>query len=308
MRTRRIHVKTFIRVSIAAIAITAAAPAAAVIKVFACEPEWAVLTQELGGDKVSVFSATTAMQDPHHIEARPSLIARLRQADLAVCTGAELEVGWLPMLQRQAGNAKIQPGKPGYFEAAAQVERLEVPTQLDRTMGDVHSAGNPHVHADPRRIAVIAAKLALRLEQIDAANAAYYRARHESFAQRWQQAIGRWNVRAAPLRGVRLAAHHRDWIYLYDWLGLVDAGTLEPKPGIPPTASHLAALKQALARTPVHAVIRTPFEDARPSEWLARETGVRAVVLPYTVGGTPAATDLFALFDDTLTRLLETTR
>jgi zinc/manganese transport system substrate-binding protein len=298
-------VKTFIRVSIAAIAITAAAPAAAVIKVFACEPEWAALAQELGGDKVSVFSATTAMQDAHHIEARPSLIARLRQADLAVCTGAELEVGWMPMLQRQAGNAKVQPGQPGYFETAMQVERLEIPTRLDRSMGDVHGAGNPHVHTDPRRIATIATTLAERLAQLDAANAAFYRAQHETFAQRWRQATQLWTARAASLKGARVVAHHRDWIYLYDWLGLVDAGALEPKPGIPPTAAYLAALKQELARRPARIVIRAPHQDARPSEWLARETGVRAVMLPYTVGGTAAATDLFALFDDTVARLLE---
>jgi zinc/manganese transport system substrate-binding protein len=282
-----------------------ALPANAALKVFACEPEWAALVQELGGDKVSAFSATTAKQDPHHIDARPSLVARLRQADLAVCTGAELEIGWMPMLQRQAGNAAVQPGRPGYFEAAAQVERLEIPAQLDRAMGDVHASGNPHVHTDPRRLAAIAARLAERLAQLDAGNAAFYRQRHESFSQRWQEAIRAWSARAASLKGMRVVAHHRDWIYLYNWLGLVDAGTLEPKPGLPPSAAHLAALKQALAQNPAHVVIRAPFQDARPSEWLARETGVRAVMLPYTVGGTAAAKDLFALFDDTIGRLLE---
>jgi zinc/manganese transport system substrate-binding protein len=282
-----------------------ALPAHAGLRIFACEPEWAALAQELGGDKVSVFSATTALQDPHHIEARPSLIAKLRQADLAVCTGAELEVGWMPMLQRQAGNAAVQPGQRGYFEAAAQVERLEIPAQLDRSLGDVHAGGNPHVHTDPRRIATIAVQLAERLAQIDTTNANFYRARHEAFAMRWRSAMQEWQARAAPLKGMRVVAHHRDWIYLYDWLGLIHAGALEPKPGLPPTAAHLAALKQALARQPARAVIRAPHQDARASEWLARETGVRAVLLPYTVGGTPAAKNLFSLFDDTIARLLE---
>jgi zinc/manganese transport system substrate-binding protein len=277
----------------------------AALNVFACEPEWAALAQELGGDRVTVYSATTAMQDAHRIEARPSLIAKLRQADLAVCTGAELEVGWMPMLQRQAGNARVQPGRSGYFEAAAAVDRLDVPSQLDRSMGDVHAGGNPHVHTDPRRIATIADALAQRLAILDSANASFYAQRQEVFAQRWRQATREWTARAAPLRNVRVVSHHRDWVYLFDWLGLQDAGTLEPKPGLPPTASHLADLKQALAKSPARMILRAPFEEARPSEWLARETGARTVMLPYTVGGTPGARDLFGLFDDTIARLLE---
>ena len=280
-------------------------PAMADIKVFACEPEWAALAQELGGDKLTVFSATTAMQDVHHIDARPSLIAKLRQADLAVCTGAELESGWLPVLLRQSGNSNVQPGRPGYFEAASVVERLEIPTQLDRSLGDIHASGNPHINVDPRRIATIAKALVERLSTIDAANAAHYRARHHAFDQRWQRAIQDWTVRAAPLKGMHVVAHHQNWVYLYDWLGLQQAGTLEPKPGVPPSAAHLAMLKQELQRAPARLVIRTPYQESRPSEWLAQHAGVRAVMLPYTVGGTPAAKDLFTLFDDTITRLLD---
>jgi len=283
-------------------------PAAAAVNVFACEPEWAALAAELGGDKVAAFSATTAKQDPHHIEARPSLIAKLRRADILVCTGAELEAGWLPVLLRSAGNARVQPGQPGYFEAAAVVTLLDIPAQVDRSMGDVHAAGNPHLHLDPRRIATIARRLAERLAVLDPEGAAHYRVRHADFERRWQAAIREWTRRAAPLKGVRAVSHHRNTVYLRDWLGLVDAGALEPKPGIPPTAAHLAALQDALRRDPARIVVRMPFEDARPSEWLTRETGLRAVVLPYTVGGTPAAKNLFALFDDTLARLLEGAR
>ena len=284
------------------------APAHATLKVFACEPEWAALTQELAGDNASVTSATTAMQDPHHIDARPSLIARVRQADLVVCTGAELESGWMPVLLRQAGNAKVQPGRPGHFEAASFVERLDVSGSVDRSMGDVHASGNPHIHIDPRRIATVAQHLAARLTQIDPANAGTYRDRHADFAHRWQQAMRQWTTRAAPLKGKRVVAHHKNWTYLEDWLGLAEVGTLEPKPGVPPSVGHLAALKGQLAKTPAHAVIRTPFDDPRPSDWLAHETHVRPVMLPYTVGGTPAAKDLFALFDDTIARLLEATK
>jgi zinc/manganese transport system substrate-binding protein len=286
----------------------AAAPAQAALNVFACEPEWATLAQELGGERVTAFSATTALQDAHYIEARPSLIARLRGADLLVCTGADLEAGWLPMLLRQAGNPRVQPGTAGHFEAAAQVTLLDVPATLDRALGDLHAAGNPHVHTDPRRVARIAERLAERLGALDPAGAAHYRARHAAFARRWAEALRDWSARAAPLKGVRAVTHHRDWVYLFDWLGLEPAGTLEPKPGIPATAPHLTALKAELARAPARLVLRTPYQDPRPGERLARETGARVVVLPYTVGGSDAAGDLFGLFDDTIVRLLEAIR
>lgn len=285
-----------------------AVPAKAELKIFACEPEWAALVQELGGDNVSVFSATTAMQDPHHIEARPSLIARLRQADLVVCTGAELESGWMPMLLRQAGNATVQPGQPGFFEAAAFVERLDVPEQIDRAMGDIHASGNPHIHTDPRRIAIVAQRLGERLAQLDRANASVYLARREDFSRRWQQALQAWSKRAELLKGVRVVSHHKNWVYLYDWLGLIDAGTLEAKPGIPPSTARVATLKRYLGKSPARMVLRTPFEDPRPSEWIARAARLNAAMLPYTVGGTPQAKDLYTLFDDTIARLLEAAR
>ena len=151
-----------------------AAPAQAALRVFACEPEWAALAQEIGGDLVDASSATTALQDPHQIQAKPSLIARVRNADLVLCTGAELEIGWLPQLLQQSGNAKVQPGQPGNLAAADFVRKLEVPTQLDRSQGDVHAAGNPHIQTDPRNIAAVATALAARLQQLDTAHAAQY--------------------------------------------------------------------------------------------------------------------------------------
>ncbi|MEJ2453929.1 MAG: zinc ABC transporter substrate-binding protein [Candidatus Thiodiazotropha sp.] len=278
---------------------------AAELKVFACEPEWAALTQELAGEHADISVATTARQDPHHIQARPSLIARLRNADLAVCTGAGLESGWLPMLQRQSGNPRVQNGRPGLFEAAMQVERLEVPQTVDRAMGDVHPEGNPHVQTDPRRIARIAEALSARLQQIDPSHAADYAARLADFSERWQAALARWDKRAQPLRGQRVVAHHKGWVYLFDWLGIVEAGELESKPGLPPSAGHLAELKAELATNPAAMVVRAAYQDDRADRWLARETGIPAVELPFTVGGTPEAKDLFGLFDDTLERLLQ---
>jgi zinc/manganese transport system substrate-binding protein len=290
---------------IAAFCIAAAAhPALADLKVFACEPEWAALAQELGGDKLSVYSATTALQDVHHIEARPSLIARARSADLMVCTGADLEIGWLPLLQQQAGNARIQPGTPGVLEAAQFVTRLDVPKVIDRSMGDIHPGGNPHILTDPRNIAKVADALAQRLAQLDPANAALSRARHKAFMERWQTAIARWEQQAAPLRGARVVVHHEDWTYLLNWLGMKEVASLEPKPGIPPTPGHLAELLALMQRDPAKMIIYAAYNDPKAAEFLSSRSKIPAVMLPFTVGGSDKARDLLSLFDDTIARLL----
>jgi zinc/manganese transport system substrate-binding protein len=281
----------------------AANPAHAALNVLACEPEWASLTQELAGDLVRVTSATTAKQDPHHIEARPSLIARARNADLLVCTGAELEVGWLPLLQRESGNARIQPGRAGYFEAATFVRLLEKSASADRAQGDVHPGGNPHLQADPRNLLKVANALAQRLAQLDAANAATYAARNQDFQKRMSAAIAGWEKQAAGLRGVPVVVQHKSWSYLADWLGLKVVADLEPKAGIEPSVSSLSSLLERLKTQPARMVLRTAYQSSKPSEWLAERAGITAVELPYTVGGSPAAKDLFGVFDDTLAKL-----
>src|SRR5258706_10370472 len=209
-----------------------ALPAHAALHVFACEPEWGAWAQELGGDLVDVSVATSALQDPHQIQAKPSLIARARNADLVVCTGAELEIGWLPVLLQQSGNAKVQAGQAANFAAADYVRKLDVPTQLDRAQGDVHAAGNPHIQTDPRNIALVATALGARLQQVDPAHAADYAKRQADFAQRWQQAIARWSAQAAPLKGSAVVSQHKAFVYLYDWLGLKEVAVLEPKPRV----------------------------------------------------------------------------
>lgn len=273
------------------------------INVFACEPEWASLADELGGERISSYSATTAFQDPHHIEARPSLIAKMRKADLVICSGAELEAGWLPMLQRQASNNNVMPGKTGYFEAAAVVERLDVPVDVDRSMGDVHGSGNPHVHLDPRRIKLIAEALLARFIIIDSAASEYYQQRFADFNQRWQQAILQWQQQAKALKGSRIVVHHSDWVYLFDWLGIEIAGTLEPRPGLPTTAGHLLSLKQALAAKPAKMIVYTTYQSPRAAQRLSQITGIPVVELPYTVGGTEQVKNLYDLFTITIEKL-----
>lgn len=280
-------------------------PASAALRVFACQPEWAALAQELAGDRASIYSATTAMQDADRIEARPSLIARVRSADLLICTGSQMEIGWLPLLLTQSGNRRIQPGNPGYFEASRFVAKLEVPSVVDRSLGDIHPAGNPHIHTDPRNIAKVAEALTQHLAQIDPEYADAYRARGKSFLERWRSAIEKWERQAAPLKGVPIVEHHRAFVYLVAWLGLKAVGTLEPIPGIPPTPSHLAGLVEAMRRQPAKAIVYSTYNDPKAAAFLSERTKIAAVMLPYTVGGTDKAKDLYGYFDDIIGRLLE---
>ncbi len=296
--------KLSLRTWLALTALLFSAPSFAALQIFACEPEWGALAEELGGNAVAIFTATTAHQDPHRIEARPSLIAQARRAELLICSGAGLEDGWLPLLLRQSGNGRIQQGNAGYFEAAEMVERLDIPANLDRSQGDLHAEGNPHVHLDPHRLALIATKLTERLAHLDSSNAAHYQERQARFAQRWQQAIARWEAAAKPLRGVRAVTRHSDLRYLFAWLGMESAGTLEPKPGLPVTAGHLAELKRQLAHNPAQMIVHSAYQESRDGAWLARQTGLPLVQLPYTVGGSAGALDLFALYDATLEQLL----
>lgn len=288
-----------------AIAVTSlATPAFATLSIFATVPEWAALAQEIGGDKVSVYTATNALQDPHHVEAKPSLIARARKADLVVATGAELEIGWLPLVLQQAGNAKVQPGQAGYFEAASFVTTIERPTRIDRAEGDVHPQGNPHIQTDPRNIARVSGALVQRMTDLDPDDAAFFRQHYAAFDTRWRASIARWEAQAAPLRGVPVLVQHKAFSYLIAWLGMKETGTLEPKPGVDPTAASLSEILAEQQRHPAKMVLRAAYQSDRPSLWVAERAHIPAVALPFTVGGDSAARDLTGLFDDTIARLL----
>ena len=298
----------FIRGIIALLIFGAAVPAQAAIKILATTADWGALATELGGDRVNVYTATGALQDVHRVEAKPSLVARARTADLLILNGGELEVGWLPVLVRESGNKRVQPGSPGYFEAAAQVALLEKPARLDRAMGDIHPQGNPHIQLNPRNIALVAKALTARLAGIDAANAAYYQQRGADFDARWTQAIARWESRAAPLKGLPVVVMHRDQVYLCNWLGLKEVAAIEPKPGVPPSAGYLGQLVTRLSAAPARMILRNAYNDPKAADWLAKRVAAPVVMLPFSVGGTPEAKDLFGLFDDTLNRLLAVPR
>lgn len=274
------------------------------LNLFACEAEWGALAEELGGDKVTIHTATTGAQDVHHIQARPSLLAKARNADLLVCTGAGLEAGWLPLLLRKSGNPRIQPGATGHFMASDWVEMRERPAELDRRHGDIHAAGNPHIQTDPHNILEIAGALGERLAKLDEENAETYRRNLESFRDRWKGGIKEWEVKAKPLQGMPVVVYHKGWAYLQAWLGLEVVAILEPKPGIPPTASHLGKVMTGLKQQPARAVLHASYQDDRPAHWLAGKTGLPVIALPASVGGTEEATDLFSFFDSLVDRLL----
>lgn len=275
------------------------------LNIFTCEPEWASLSQELGGDKVTVFSATTGLQDPHYIQARPSLIAKARRADLLVCTGAELESGWLPLLQRKAGNRAIQTGAAGHFMASDTVTLLDIPDSLDRSQGAVHAAGNPHIQTSPLNILQVAKALTVRMQELDADNAAFYQQRWQDFSERWQTAIERWQQQALPLKESAVIVQHRSWTYLFDWLAIDQVAVLESKTGVPPTIDDLNTVLNQLKTTPAKMVIHATYQSPRATDWLVRKTGINKVTLPFTVGGNEQSNDLFSLFDDTIQRLLD---
>ncbi len=274
------------------------------LRVFSCEPGWAALAEEIGGDLVDAYSATTALQDPHYIQARPSLIAKVRRADLVICSGAQLEIGWLPALMQKANNPDVRPGSRGYMEASNFVLRLDATGSVDRAQGDIHPLGNPHVQTNPHNVAAVADVLAKRMAELDADNASTYASRSAEFLLRWQEAIVEWELKAAPLRGKRAITHHKSWVYLERWLGIEEVGNLEAIPGLPPTATHLSKLTREFANGGADVIVRAPYQDDKPAHWLAERTGITAVVLPLSVGGTDGATDLFSLYDEIINRLL----
>ena len=271
--------------------------------VLACEPEWQSLAFEIGGDLIKVDSATHGQQNPHFIRVKPSLMSKIRRADLIVCSGADLEVGWLPLLLRN-GSKEVQPGQPGHLLISDYVANIEIPEVLDRSLGDIHPQGNPHVHLDPQIILEAAALIEARLSLIDPDNAASYKNNLKSFSTRWTTAMATWVAAAETLKGKSVITYHKSFSYLLKFLEINTLTTLEERPGIPPSARHLAKVVSIIERSPPLAVITAPFDPDGPNEWVAEKTDVRVITLPYTIGGTSEASDLFTLFDQTIKLLL----
>jgi zinc/manganese transport system substrate-binding protein len=275
------------------------------LNIFATVPEWGALAQALGGDQVKVFVATAAQQDPHHIQARPSLIARARNAQLVIATGAELEIGWLPIVQRDSGNRSIQTGQPGYLEAAQYVTLLDIPKSVDRSMGDVHAEGNPHIQTDPRNLLPIAQALSARMAQLDPSQSQHYQNLLARFVSDWQTRLSQWALIAKPLHGVRIWAQHDGFPYMNAWLGLIQIGTLEPRPGVEPSIAYLSEVLQRQKSEQARMIVVASYLSDAPSKWFSEKSGLPVAILPFTVGGNAQTKTLAALYDETISRLLK---
>jgi len=273
-------------------------PAAAAINVVTTTEDLAALTREVGGEKVKVEALARGYQDPHFVEAKPSLVSKLISADLLIAVGRELEIGWLDPLVRQSRNAKIQPGASGYLDASLNVKILEIPTgQVTRAMGDVHPQGNPHYWLDPDNGRKVAASVRDKLKAMSAAEAAYFDARFDDFDKRLGEAQKRWDAAMAPYKGLKVVTYHRSWANFCDRFGLDVIGYVEPRPGIPPSPRHTIDLIAEMKRQNVKILIVEPYFDLKTPQSIGRETGAKVLVLLPSVGGEKEITDYIKLFD-----------
>jgi zinc/manganese transport system substrate-binding protein len=282
------------------------ARAAGKIKIVTATSDLAALAQEVGGDHVEVESIAKGYQDPHFVEAKPSYLLKLRQADLLVVVGLQLEIGWLPPLITQSGNSRIQVGGPGYLDASQFAEILEKPTgEVTRAQGDVHPYGNPHYWLDPENGRRVAKGIADKLAELRSSDAAYFNQNFESFSQRLTDASKKWLAEMEPYRGRKVITYHRSWPNFLKYFGLVTVGEIEPRPGIPPTPSHTLDLINIVKREHVSVILVEPYFDPKTPQSIARETGAQAVVMPPSVGGEKEITDYFKLFDYDLNLLIK---
>lgn len=271
------------------------------LNIFVCEPEWkALLTSH--APNATIYSATTAKQDPHYVQARPSLIAKMRQADMAMCSGAELEVGWLPMLQARSSNRAVQDGALSMIYASDFIGMLDTHDHVDRSMGDIHAAGNPHVQFAIDQMISLSHVMTERLQSIDPDNAEIYQTNGRHFRNHWHQKMDEWKEKAAPLRGKQIVGYHETYRYLYDWLGMKQVADLEPKPGVSPTTSHLQSLAQLDANT-FDVIVYSSHQNQRPVNWLQELTGKPVIQLPLTVSNEQS---LDEMIDQVIDELLNT--
>jgi zinc/manganese transport system substrate-binding protein len=276
------------------------------LNVVTATTDMAALSEEVGGDKVSVESIAKGYQDPHFVEAKPSFLLKLRQADLLVVVGLQLEIGWLPPLITQSGNPKIQVGAPGYLDASQFAEILEIPQgQVTRAEGDVHPLGNPHYWLDPDNGRRIARGIANKLADMDPEDSAYFQQRYQDFEKRLSAAELKWDAEMRPYHGRKVVTYHRSFPNFAKHFGLDVIGYIEPRPGIPPTPSHTIALIQQMRRENCKVVLVEPYFDLKTPQSIGRETGAQVVVYLPSVGGEKQVTNYFELFDYDINLLIK---
>jgi len=288
---------TFSIIGLAAL-LGGALPLKAKIHVVVTIPDYGAIAQEIGGDKVKVTAIARGTEDQHFVDARPSYIRVLNQADVLVEGGAELEIGWLPPLVTGARNDKILSDAPGHVILSRGIRLLEVPTgPVDRSMGDVHPFGNPHFSLDPANGKIIANMLAETFSRLDTANAAYFQANLQKFNERLDKKLTEWTRLLEPYRGSKVVTYHKSFDYILDRFGLVLAGTIEPKPGIEPSPSYVNSLIPKLKAEGVKLVIIEPFRPRKTPEYVAQAIGAKLLVVPGAVNGNEKVKDYLSLFD-----------
>jgi ABC-type Zn uptake system ZnuABC Zn-binding protein ZnuA len=260
--------------------------------------DMAALAEEVGGDKITVEALAKGYQDPHFVEAKPSFLLKLRNADLLISVGLQLEIGWLPPLVTQCGNSRIQVGAPGYLDASQFAEILDIPTgQITRAMGDVHPLGNPHYWLDPNNGRRIARGIAQKLGEMDPADSQYFQQRFQDFERRLTTAEKNWDAEMAPYKGRKVVTYHTSWSNFAKHFGLQILGYIEPRPGIPPTPAHTLEIIQLMKRDNIKVVVVEPYFDLKTPNSIGSATGAKVIVLLPSVGGEKEVTDYFKLFD-----------
>lgn len=278
------------------------------LKVVTTTQDLASIASYIGKDKIDLDYIAKGYQDPHFVDAKPSYLLKLREADLLIAVGLELEIGWLPVLVKDSRNSKIISGK-GYLDASAGIEVIEKPGgQITRAEGDVHPFGNPHYWLNPDNGKVIAQNISDRLSQLDPASAEFYAKNLEEFNRQLENKLKTWQQLMEPYEGTKIITYHRTWGYFCDHFGLTAVDQIEPKPGIPPTPSHTLDVIQKIKEQKIKVIIVEPFYDLKTPQSIARKSGAKLLVLPTSVGGVPEATDYFQLFDYNLKTLLQNLR
>ena len=296
--------RTVIALALAFIATQATA--AAKLNIVTTTSDLASITREVGGDRVDVTSIARGYQDPHFVESKPSFLLLLRNADLLVVVGLDLELGWLPPLIDQSRNAKILRGAAGYLDVSRGVEVVDKPAAVDRSMGDVHPLGNPHYWLDPANAVRIAIQVAKKLEQIQPENTQYYEQRLNDFKRRLNEANQRWTAQLAPYKGAKIVTYHNSWPNFMRRYGINVVGYVEPKPGVPPSPSHTFDLIKMMKEQKVRAIVMEPYFDSKTPQSIAERTGAKLVVLYPSVGGAKSGTDdYFSLFDTNVANLIK---
>lgn len=283
--------------------ITAFSPLSAKIRVVASYPYIEYLAGKIGGDRINVSSLAQGDWDPHYVVPRPSLISKIRQADLIIANGAELEVGWLPVLIRDSNNSRVQPGTEGYLELSEGANLIQKPETLSRALGDVHPQGNPHINMDPSMVPVLASMIAKRLTKLDPSGKDIYQKRLDDFKSHWNFKMKDWDSKMSRFSGTRVITYHRVFDYFLAHYGMTDPDTIEPLPGIPPSASHTEKVIEEIKNLKIKYILIDVYHERRPADFIAKRSGARVIVLPHDVKSIPEVNDLESMFDEIIRRL-----